>query len=96
MTKIKVMKVKLAKKFDAILQDINKTGRNTKPISVKSHGSNISPHPPITKLLNARKTALKTDYELDEVFESFDEIDNNCHKLNEYNPRTSNMINRKN
>ena len=36
----------------------------------------------------------KKDYGFDEVFNIFDEIDNNRHEL--HNPRTSNMINRKN
>ena len=39
---------------------------------------------------------LKKDYGFDEVFNIFDEIDNNCHELRKYNPRISNMINRKN
>ena len=48
------------------------------------------------KLLNAGKMMLKKDYAFDGVPESFDEIDNNRHKPNDYNPRTSNTINRKN
>ena len=53
--KIKVMKVKLLK-FDAISKYIKNIGRTTKPISVKSHGSNINLHPLIVKLLKAGKS----------------------------------------
>ena len=67
-------------------------GKTAKQISVKSCGSNNSLHPPIIKLLNERKTAFEKFYGFDELFEIFDEINNNWHKLNEYNPRTSNMI----
>ena len=45
--------------------------------------------------MKRRKNVAKEDYGFDVVFEVFDEIDNNCHKLNEYNTRTSYMINRK-
>ena len=38
----------------------------------------------------------KKDYAFDKVSEIFEEIDNNCNKVNEYNPRTSDMINSKN
>ena len=48
-----------AKKLDAKLKDIKNIGRTTKPISVRSHRSNISLHPLIIKLLNAGKKALK-------------------------------------
>ena len=92
--KIKVIKIK--QKFDAILNDIKNVGRTTNPTSVKSRDSTINLHPLIIKLLNAGKTMLKKDYGFDEVFNIFDEIDNNCHELRKYNPRISNMINRKN
>ena len=92
--KIKVIKIK--QKFDAILNDIKNVGRTTNPTSVKSRDSTINLHPLIIKLLNAGKTMLKKDYGFDEVFNIFDEIDNNCPELRKYNPRISNMINRKN
>ena len=52
-------------------------GKTAKQISVKSCGSNNSLHPPIIKLLNERKTAFEKFYEFDELFEIFDEINNN-------------------
>ena len=76
---------KTAKMFDAILKDIKNNGRTAKSISVKSHGDYINLYPLIVKLLNRGKTMSKKDHGLDEVFEIFDEIDNNCHKLNEHN-----------
>ena len=85
-----------ATRFDAILKDIKNIGRTTKPISVKSHGSNINLHPLIIKLINAGKKVLKKDYGFDEACEIFDEIDKNFDKRNEHNPRSSNMIIRKN
>ena len=63
-----MVKVKLLKKFDAILKDIKNNGRNNKLISVKSHGSNINLHPLIIKLLCSGKTVIKNDYGFDEVF----------------------------
>ena len=39
---------------------------------------------------------LKRDYGFDEAFDIFEEMNNNHHKLNGYNPGTSNIINRKN
>ena len=45
--------------------------------------------------MKRRKNSAKKDYGFDAVFEVFDGIDNNCHKLIEYNTRTSYMINRK-
>ena len=36
---------------------------------------------------------LKKDYEFDEEFDIFDEIDNICYVLNVYNPRTIDKIN---
>ena len=53
-------------------------------------------HPLILNLLNTGKTVLKKYYGFNEVFNIFDDIDNNHHKLHEYNPRTFNMIKRKN
>ena len=50
----------------------------------------------IIRLLNIGKPALKNYHGFYGVFEIFDEIDNNLHKVNRYNPRTSNMIKRKN
>ena len=38
--KIRVMNEKL-KKFDAILKDLKSNGRTTKPISLKTRGSNM-------------------------------------------------------
>ena len=38
----------------------------------------------------------KKEYEYDEAFNIFDEIDNNHHKLSQYSCRNSNMINKKN
>ena len=38
---------------------------------------------------------LKIDYAFDEAFNISDEIDDNHHELYEYNPRNSNMINRR-
>ena len=37
------------KKFHAMLKDIKNIGRTTKPISIKSRGSNINLHPSITR-----------------------------------------------
>ena len=67
------------KNFDVILKDIKNFGRTTKPISAKSHSSNVNLHPRIIKFLNAGKTVVKKGYESDEVFNIFDEIDNNYH-----------------
>ena len=47
-------------------------------------------------MLHAEKTVLKKDYEFDDAFNNFDEIDNKHNKLNEYKPRTCNKINTKN
>ena len=38
----------------------------------------------------------KKEYEYDEAFNIFDEIDNNHYKLSQYSRRNSNMINKKN
>ena len=92
--KIRAMKKKL-KKFDAILKDLKSNGRTTKPISLKTRGSNINLHP-LIRLLNAGKTVLKNDYGFDEVFNIFDKIDIIHHELNEYNLKTVNKINTKN
>ena len=40
---------------------------NTKPISAKSHGSNINLHSLKIKLLNAGKVEIKKNYGFDEV-----------------------------
>lgn len=64
-------------------------------MKIETRGSYINLHPLIIKLINAGKTVLKNDYVFDEVFNTFDKL-NNCHELRKYNPRTSNMINRKN
>ena len=37
------------KKFHAMLKDIKNIGRTTKPITIKSRGSNINLHPSITR-----------------------------------------------
>ena len=79
---------KITKKFDAILKDIKNNGRTTKLIIVKSQGSNINLNPVIIKLLNARRIVIKKDYGFDEIFNTFGELDNNCNKLHEYNPRS--------
>ena len=84
---------KISKNFKVILKDTKKNVETTKPIS---HGSSINLHPLISKSLNAGKMVLKKDYAFDKVSEIFEEIDNNSNKLNEYNPRTSDMINSKN
>ena len=84
------------KKFDAILKDIKNNGRNTIPIRVKSLDKGTNLNPLIIKLLNPGKMFLKKNCGLDEVFNIFNEIDNNHHELCKYNPRTSNMINRNN
>ena len=47
-------------------------------------------------MLHAEKTVLEKDYEFDDAFNNFDEIDNKHNKLNEYKPRTCNKINTKN
>ena len=60
---------------------------------VKNHGSNINLHPLTIRLLNPGKIVLKKDYEFDEEFDIFDEIDNICYVLNVYNPRTIDKIN---
>ena len=65
-------------------------------MSVKSRDSNINLHSLIIKLIKAGKTVLKKDYGFDEVFNIFDEIDNNRYELYKYITWTSNMINRKN
>ena len=48
------------------------------------------------KLLHAGKNVMKKNCGFYEVFNIFDEIDNNCNKLDGYNPRTLNKINTKN
>ena len=48
------------------------------------------------KLPNAEKGVLKKEYRFDEAYNIFDEIDNKCSELNEYNPRVSNKIDTKN
>ena len=70
---------KTVKNFDVILKDIKNVGKTTKPISAKSHSSNVNLHPRIIKFLNAGKTVVKKGYESDEVFNIFDEVDNNRH-----------------
>lgn len=50
----------------------------------------------IIKLLNTVEKVLKKDYGFDEVFNTFNGIDNKHNKLNEYKPRTCNKINTKN
>ena len=47
-------------------------------------------------MLHAEKTVLEIDYEFDDAFNNFYEIDNKHNKLNEYKPRTCNKINTKN
>ena len=81
-------------KFDTILKDIKNNGRTTKPLIIILD-SNTNLYPLIIKSINARKLMLKKDYGLDKIF-IFDEIDDSRYKLHMYNPRTSNMINRKN
>ena len=49
-----------------------------------------------TKLLKAEKTMLKYEYGFDEIFNIFDEIENNRNKPNDYKPRQFNMTNTKN
>ena len=71
-------------------------GRNTKSINIKSDGNSINLYPLVIKLLNPGKSVIKKDYGFDKVFNIFHEIDNNCHKLHEYNPTTFNKINKKN
>ena len=82
-------------KFDTILKDIKNNGRTTKPLIIILD-SNTNLYPLIIKSINARKLMLKKDYGLDKIFNIFDEIDDSRYKLHMYNPRTSNMINRKN
>ena len=82
-------------KFDTILKDIKNNGRTTKPLIIIILDSNTNLYPLIIKSINARKLMLKKDYGLDKIF-IFDEIDDSRYKLHMYNPRTSNMINRKN
>ena len=90
--KIKVVKLILLKKFDAILKDINNNGKTTKLMSVESHNNNnINLHSLIRKLLNAEETFLKKGHRFDEAF-VFDEIDNKHNKCNEYKTSTSNKI----
>ena len=79
---IRVMKVK--GKFDAVLNVIKYSERTTKRMSVKSRDSNINLHSLIMKLIKAGKTVLKKDYGFDEVFNIFDEIDNNRYELYKY------------
>lgn len=50
----------------------------------------------IIKLLNAAEKVLKKDYGFDEVFNTFNGIDNKHNKLNEYNSRTPDKIDAKN
>ena len=83
-------------KFDTILKDIKNNGRTTKPLIIIILDSNTNLYPLIIKSINARKLMLKKDYGLDKIFNIFDEIDDSRYKLHMYNPRTSNMINRKN
>ena len=44
----------VAKIFSAILEDINNNRMTTKPVSVKSHSSNINLRPLIKKLQNTK------------------------------------------
>ena len=83
-------------KFDTILKDIKNNGRTTKPLIIIILDSNTNLYPLIIKSINARKLMLKKDYGLDKIFNIFDEIDDSRYKLHMYNPRTCNMINRKN
>ena len=83
-------------KFDTILKDIKNNGSTTKPLIIIILDSNTNLYPLIIKSINARKLMLKKDYGLDKIFNIFDEIDDSRYKLHMYNPRTSNMINRKN
>ena len=50
----------------------------------------------IIKLTNVEKAMLKKDYGFDKLFNFFDEIYYNRHKIQLYNPTSSNMINRNN
>ena len=50
----------------------------------------------IIKLLNTVEKVLKKDYGFDEVFNTFNGIDNKHNKLNEYNSRTPDKIDAKN
>ena len=43
-----------------------------------------------------KKTVLKKEYGFDKAFNIFNEIDNKCNKLSEYNPRAPNKIDAKN
>ena len=83
-------------KFDTILKDIKNNGRTTKPLFIITLDSNTNLYSLIIKSINARKVMLKKDYGLDKIFNIFDEIDVSRYKHHMYNPRTSNMINRKN
>ena len=69
-----------------MLEDINNNGKTTKSKSISD--SNINLHPLIIKLQNAEEKVLKKDDGFGEVFNIFNEIDNQCNKLNEYNSRT--------
>ena len=82
--------------FDAISKDVKNIGWNSKPISIKSHVTNINLNPLIIKLINKGKKVLKKGHGFDKAFNIFDEIDNNCYKLHVYNPSTFNMISWKN
>ena len=76
------------KNFEAIFKNIKVSKKSTESIIVKIRGKNINQHPLIIKLLNAKKKkkVLKKDYEFDEVFNIFDEIDVNRNNLTEYKP----------
>ena len=86
---------KTVKNFVAILKNIKNDERTTKPLIIRTRGSNTNLYSLIKKLINVRKTVLNKDNGLEEVFNIFDEIDDSRYKLRKHNPRTSNMINRK-
>ena len=50
----------------------------------------------IIKLTNVEKAVLKKDYGFDKLFNFFDEIYYNRHKIQLYNPTSSNTINKNN
>ena len=53
----KIDECKTTKKFDAMLKDIKNFGKTTKPITDKSHGTNIDLHPLIKNINKRRKNS---------------------------------------
>ena len=65
-----------------MLKDIKINWKTHKPTGVKSRGINFNLHPLIIKWLNKEAMVLKKQYEYDEAFNAFDEIEDKLNKPN--------------